>query len=67
MKVKHIDIQNFHAIRNFNYECGEGVNVLIGVNGAGKSSFLQAIKILMSWFVARVRNPKGRGPVWRLD
>ena len=61
MKVKHIDIQNFHAIRNFNYECGEGVNVLIGVNGAGKSSFLQAIKILMSWFVARVRNPKGRG------
>lgn len=63
MIVKHISIRNFRAIREFEYSCGQGMNVIIGVNGAGKSSFLSAVRILMSWFVARMKNPKGRGIV----
>ena len=61
MRVRSIKIENFRVIRNLEFECGEEINVFIGENGAGKSTLLSALKYLLSWFVARIRNVKGRG------
>ena len=63
MIISRIKIENYRVIRSFEYECSSGFNVFIGINGAGKSTLLRAITILMSWFVARVKNQKGRGMV----
>lgn len=39
------------------------MNLFAGENGAGKSTVLQALRYLMSWYVARVLNRDGRGLV----
>lgn len=63
MRVKHISISNYRAVRNLEYSCAEGMNVFVGVNGAGKSTLLYAICTLLSWFVGKVKNAEGRGVV----
>lgn len=62
MLVKELTIINFKSIKHFESDfSGSLVNVFIGSNGAGKSTILQALQILYSWFAARIRNPKGNG------
>lgn len=43
MKPLSIKIENFLGIERLNYEFKPGVHVMVGRNGAGKSSFLEAI------------------------
>lgn len=45
MKIKHLRIENFRAIANFDEEIGP-YTTLIGYNGGGKSSILHAVR----WF-----------------
>ena len=61
MRIRSIKIENFRVIRHLEFQCGKRINVFIGENGAGKSTFLLALKYLLSWFIARIRNAKGRG------
>lgn len=61
MRIKFISIQNFRAIHNFECTCDEAVNVIYGINGAGKSTIVQALKILLSWPIRRILNPNGNG------
>lgn len=59
--IKRIEITNFRSIRHLEIDCSMGINCFIGNNGAGKSSVLDALRILLSWFVARVRAANGKG------
>lgn len=61
MKIESIYIENFRGIKKLDLSGFSLLNVIAGVNGAGKSSVLVAVKILLSWFVARIRNAKGNG------
>lgn len=61
MKIRHFRIENFRAIGLLEVDCSGGVNVLVGDNGAGKSSVLNALSILFSWLSARLNAPNGRG------
>jgi predicted ATP-binding protein involved in virulence len=61
MKIESIYIENFRGIKKLDLSGFSNLNVIAGVNGAGKSSVLVALKILLSWFVARIRNAKGNG------
>lgn len=61
MKIKHLVIENFRAIKYLDLDCTNGANVFIGDNGVGKSTVLDAIAILFSWLNARFSSPKGRG------
>lgn len=61
MIIKHLVIENFRAIEHLEIDCSNSVNVFIGDNGAGKSTVLDAINILYSWFVARLNTTKGKG------
>ena len=60
-KIRKLKIENFKAVRHFEYDGWQQVNMFVGMNGAGKSTLLQAIDVLFSWFVARLRNAKGAG------
>jgi predicted ATP-binding protein involved in virulence len=59
--LNRIIINNFRSIENLTIECGRGINVFAGVNGAGKSTVLHAILINLSWLKARMRGTSARG------
>jgi predicted ATP-binding protein involved in virulence len=61
MKVKSLIIQSFRGIEELTLDFDPKVNVLIGVNGVGKSSILDCLCILMSWFTNRIQNSSGSG------
>ena len=61
MKIEELYIENFRGIHKLEVKDTANLNVIAGINGAGKSSVLVAIKTLLSWFIARIRNQKGSG------
>lgn len=65
--IEKIIIDNFRGIRHLNVQLGGRMNLFAGENGAGKSTVLQAIRYLMSWYVARVMSRDGRGLMLRQD
>lgn len=50
MKLKKIKIQNFRCFKNYEIDFRAGVTVLIGKNGVGKTSLLNAIRYGLSVF-----------------
>jgi len=62
MLITGIEIQNFRGIRELKLmNLDSQTNLFVGKNGAGKSSLLDAISNVMSWFVARMLSNTGRG------
>lgn len=62
MKIDNLTIQNFRGLRNIHIsELDKNVNLFVGVNGAGKSSILDALSLIFSWYIARMLSAKGRG------
>ena len=54
MYLKNITIKNFKAIGEMTLDFQEGVNLLIGDNGAGKTSVLDAISVGLGGFLAGI-------------
>ena len=63
MKLKKLNISGFKSISELELDFNERMNVILGINGAGKSTILQAIAICLSWYIARIKNSKGNGDV----
>lgn len=61
MKIEYVKIENYKGIRSFEVNGLSNITVIAGINGSGKTTILTGIKILLSWFIARIHNPKGRG------
>jgi predicted ATP-binding protein involved in virulence len=56
MKVKRLKMSSFRGISDMTLDFPETEpTVFIGVNGVGKSSILDCLSVLLSWFVARVQ------------
>ncbi|MGF1767250.1 AAA family ATPase [Enterovibrio makurazakiensis] len=45
MKLKKLTLSNFRGFQRFECEFNEGINVLVGLNGHGKTTILDAISI----------------------
>lgn len=62
MKISKLEIHNFRGIKSMSLDFSEHpTTILIGINGAGKSSVLNAISLLMSWIIARLRSETSNG------
>ncbi len=62
MKIKKLEIQNFRGLSEVTIDnFHDNLNLLIGVNGAGKSSVLDAIVLLLDVFTSRLTKKMGRG------
>lgn len=48
MKIKHIKIKNFKGIKSIDFCPENKISVLQGGNGAGKTSFLQAVEFVLT-------------------
>ncbi len=56
MKIKHIQIKDFRGIEELSLDFGsDNINVIIGVNGVGKSSVIDCICLLLSEYVKKLR------------
>lgn len=62
MRVKNLKIENFRGIKNLDLSFDDSEMVVFaGINGAGKTTVLVAMQYLFSWYVARLKSPKGKG------
>ena len=61
MHVKQLKLERFRGADNLTLDLDARLNVFVGMNGAGKSTVLDATAILLSWFVNRIRSPRASG------
>jgi predicted ATP-binding protein involved in virulence len=62
MFIKKVSFQNFRGIRELSLDLGTNrIVILAGINGSGKTSVLDGISMLMSWFTARMQSHSGVG------
>ena len=61
MKIQSIDIAGFRGISDLSLDFSEGINVLAGINGVGKSAVLDCTAILLSRLIGRIRSSAGTG------
>jgi predicted ATP-binding protein involved in virulence len=61
MKAIRLDITNFRGISSAKIDFDPAVTVLVGKNGGGKSTIIDAVSLMLSWVIARVRTESGRG------
>ena len=61
MRIQSIDIAGFRGISDLSLDFSEGINVLAGINGAGKSTVLDCAAILLSRLIGRIRSSAGTG------
>jgi predicted ATP-binding protein involved in virulence len=55
MHIQTLKLTNFRGARSLSLDLHEQLNVLVGVNGAGKSTVLDASATMLSWVVSRIR------------
>lgn len=61
MKVKNIQLINYRGFKDTKISFNSRITCLAGINGAGKSSALDAIALCLSWIIARIKKPTGQG------
>lgn len=66
MKIKRIEMQSFRGIGDMTLEFQEKEpNVIIGINGVGKSSILECLAILLSRYTKPVQFPTTSGRLFQ--
>jgi len=68
MHIQKLSLEQFRGSQALTLELHEKMNVFFGMNGAGKSSVLDASAILLSWLVNRIKKAGTSGrPITELD
>ena len=61
MHIRELTLENFRGAQHLPLDLDKRLNVFVGMNGAGKSTVLDAAAMLLSWLVNRIRNPSASG------
>jgi len=68
MRIHKLTLERFRGAQRLSLELHEKLNVFVGMNGAGKSSILDATAILLSWMVNRIKHAGASGrPIAEID
>lgn len=65
MNVKRLDCSNFRGFHDLFIEFDPRLNVIVGINGAGKSTILEGVALLLSQFESLMRQKTAEGMVIR--
>ena len=60
MKLKRLTLTNFRVFEQATFDFQPGMNLLVGINGSGKSSVLDALRILLSSALSKLNAYSGR-------
>jgi len=64
MKISKIEIENFKIFDKVNFEFNENFNLIIGINGSGKTSLLRALAVsLAGWANAYIKDDRNLRPI----
>lgn len=63
MKFKYLKLQNFRTFKKLELELDPNLNVIVGVNGAGKTTILDACAIFMSHIISQIKTGKSQGVI----
>lgn len=47
MKIEKLELNNFRCFEHINFELHPRMNVMVGINGTGKTALLEAIRIFI--------------------
>lgn len=61
MILTEIEMTNYRGASALKLEFNEKLNIFFGMNGAGKSTVLDAIALMLSWPVSRIRHTGNAG------
>lgn len=61
MKIKNITIENFRGAKEVSIDLLDNLNVLVGINGSGKTTIIEALSISLSWLVNRIQRQNSSG------
>lgn len=61
LHLERLRLVNFKGIKCCEVSFDRNLTVIAGINGAGKSTILRALQILLSWPAARIKSVKGNG------
>lgn len=61
MKIKSMNLTHFRGAVTLPLTFDGQINVFFGVNGAGKSTVLDALALMLSWAVSRIRHAGASG------
>jgi len=61
MKIKSLNLNCFRGAVALPLTFDDRLNVFFGVNGAGKSTVLDALALMLSWAVSRIRHANASG------
>jgi len=68
MYIHRLTLERFRGAKSLPLELHNRLNVFVGMNGAGKSSILDATAILLSWLVNRIKHGGASGrPIAEAD
>lgn len=61
LHVKKLSLINFKGLKEISFDFDKRINVIIGINGSGKSSILFGLAMALSRFIGRMRSLKSNG------
>jgi predicted ATP-binding protein involved in virulence len=61
MEILRLKLNNFRGFRDVEFSFCDKVNLIVGINGTGKTSVLESIALSMSWLISRTINERGQG------
>lgn len=61
MIINRLDLTHYRGATNLSLAFNKKLNVLCGINGAGKSTVLDSLAILLSWAISRIRHINAPG------
>ena len=67
MKITRLELTNFRVFERATFDFQPGMNLIVGINGVGKSSVLDALRILLSRALPQFTASKGRVPLRKYD
>jgi predicted ATP-binding protein involved in virulence len=66
--IQQLKLERFRGAQSLTLELHDKLNVFVGMNGAGKSSILDAAAILLSWLANRIKHAGASGrPIMESD
>lgn len=61
MRINTLALTNYRGVQSLSLDLDKKLNIFVGVNGAGKSTVLDSVAIMLSWAVSRIRRAGSSG------